>query len=99
MAILGTYVDRATSTRGIDDLQGVTMTTLAHSLATNPDAVIPLLRSIQNVGALANFPPIQIFAQRGNGSLNTVGFAVPTGGTSPTVEYEVMSFTFHSKMR
>ena len=99
MAILGTYVDRATSTRAGDNLNGVTMTTLAHSLATNPDAVIPVLRSVEGLAATSLRPIPVLFAMRGNGSLNTVGFAVPTSQSAPTLEYEVVSFTFHSTMR
>lgn len=97
MAILGTYVDRALSTRAGDNLVGVTLTTLAHSLATSPDAVIPVLRSVQDIGD--NNPNPKIMALRGNGSLNTIGFAVPTTRSAPTVEYEVVSFTFHSVVR
>lgn len=97
MAILGTYVDRALSTRAGDGLIGVTLTTLAHSLATQPDAVIPVMRSVQNVADTNPNP--SLFALRGNGSLNTVGFAVPTTRSAPTLEFEVVSFTFHSIMR
>lgn len=97
MAILGTYVDRALSTRAGDNLVGVTLTTLAHSLATQPDAVIPVLRSVQDI--LDTNPHPKLMALRGNGSLNTIGFAVPTTRSAPTVEYEVLSFTFHSIVR
>ena len=97
MPILGTYVDRTLSTRVGDALVGVTMTTLAHSLATSPDAVIPVMRSIANV-ADTNPNPV-LFALRGNGSLNTVGFAVPTTRSAPTIEFEVISYTYHSTMR
>lgn len=97
MAILGTYIDRALNTRAGDDLAGVTLTTLAHSLATAPDAVIPVLRSIAGVGDLNVFP--KLLALRGNGSLNTIGFAAPTGVSTATIDFEVLSFTFHSKIR
>lgn len=96
MAILGTYVDRALNTRAGDNLSGVTMTTLAHSLATNPDSVVPVLRSVQGIDM--NQAP-GLIGLRGNGSLNTIGFAVPTTRSAPTIEFEVLSFTWHSTVR
>lgn len=98
MAILGTFVDRALSSRAGDALRGVTLTTLSHSLpATGPEMMVPVLQSIQDVGA-AN-PVCVMFGIRGNASLNTVGFAVPSTGSAPTVSFENYSIVFHSLMR
>ncbi len=97
MAIFGSFWDRALASRAGDGLRGVTLTTLAHSLpATNPEIIVPVMRSIEGIG---HQPNPSLLALRGNASLNTIGFAVPSTASCPTIEYEVVSAVLHSIIR
>ena len=100
MAIFGTLWDRSISSRAGDDLIGVTLSTAPHSLpATNPEVMIPVTRSIAELAATAMRKGITVFGQRGNASLNTVGFHAITGQSTPTVEFEVISAVLHTMIR
>ena len=100
MPIIGTLWDRTLSTRAGDDLIGVTLTTLAHSLpATSPEVFIPVTRSIAELAATALRKGITVFGLRGNSSLNTVGFHAITGQSTPTVEFEGVSAVLHTVIR
>lgn len=97
MAIFGTLFDRTLGTRAGDDLRGVTLAALAHSLpATNPEIMIPVLRS---VAAIGHQPAVSLLGIRGNASQNTIGFVVASTASCPTLEYEVVSATLHSIIR
>lgn len=100
MAILGTLIDKQTVSRAGDGLTGVTLTTLSHSIpATNPDTVIPVLRSVQAVGGNgANALPV-LLGHGANASLLTVGFAMPSAVSCATILYDVVAFSFHSIIR
>lgn len=95
MAIFGSLWDRTLQTRAADGLRGVTLTTVPHSLpATNPEILVPVLRSVQEFAYPVN---VGLLGLRGNASLNTVGFApAPSAATCPTVEYEVISAVLHT---
>ncbi len=97
MAIFGSLFDRTLQSRAGDDLSGVTLTTVPHSLpATNPEILLTQLRSVAEIG---HQPAVVMMGLRGNASLNTVGFAVSSTGSCPTVEYEVISAVLHTMIR
>lgn len=98
MSILGALIDKTTVSRAGDDLSGVTLgATLAHSLpATNPEAVLPIVRSVEEIGAQ---PPIQVLGLGGNASLATLGYVTASTTSAPTVLFDVYSIVFHSIIR
>ena len=97
MAIFGTLFDRTLASRAGDALTGITLTTLAHSLpATNPEIMIPVMRSVQAIGFQ---PHVTLLGLRGNASLNTIGFVVASTASCPALEYEVVSAVLHSIVR
>ncbi len=98
MAILGTYIDKTTVSRVGDGLFGVTLAhTLAHSLpATNPEMVLPILRSVAQIGAQ---PSIALLGLGGNASILTVGYAVGSTASCPTLMFDVFAQVFHSIIR
>ena len=101
-AIFGTLWDRTAGTRAGDDLSagGVTMTTIAHSLpATNAEVFIPVLTSHSAVPTTYVLGRITLFGQRGNASLNTVGFVAGTCASSPTLAFEAYSAVLHTIVR
>lgn len=94
MAILGKLIDKTTVSREGDALKGVTLASLAHSLpATNPDIVLPVLRSVQEVG---HQPAVQLLGLGGNASLATIGYAVGSTASCPTVMFDVYTAVIHS---
>lgn len=99
MAIFGTLWDRQLGTRAGDGVSGVALTTMAHSLpATNPEIFIGVMRSVQG----ANVGPqiaVGLLAQRGNASLNTIGFAISSSASTPILEFEGISAVLHSLVR
>lgn len=93
MPILGHLMDRQIVTRAADNLVGVTMSTLNHSLpATNPQSILLNLRSVEEIDIQGN---PALFAQ-GNASLITIGYAAPSSATCPTVEFEALGVVWHS---
>lgn len=96
MAILTTLIDRTTVSRAGDALLGVTVATLAHSLATTPDAVLVNIRSIQGIGHQPSIVPMGLGA---NASLSTVGYAVGSTASAPTIMYDALAIFFHSIIR
>lgn len=99
MAILGTYVDRTTVSRAGDALRGVTMATLSHSLpATNPEMVLPILRSMQVLASGRN--QVSLLGLGGNASIATIGYASGGGAAScPVVMFDVFSTVFYTLIR
>lgn len=94
MAIIGTFWDRNLASRAGDALSGVTQGSIAHSLpATSPQVIFFTMRSVQAIG---HQPAVVGMAIRGNQSLNTVGYAVSSTASCPTIEYEVTSAILHS---
>lgn len=108
MPILGTFIDRFTTSRAPDMLASstggraganVTLTTAPHSLPnTIAEAIFMNLRSVQGGD---DFGVPDLIGLGGNQSLNTIGFAV--GGvsvnTAATVMFDVYSLTWHSIIR
>lgn len=96
MAILSTYIDKTTVSRAGDALLGVTVATLQHSLATNPDTVLPVLRSVQGIG---HQPSAAVFGLGANASIATIGYAVGSTASAPTLMFDVLAVFFHSLIR
>lgn len=97
MSIFGTFVDRQLGTRVGDGVSGVALTTMAHSLpATNPEIFLVGMRSVQAVGVQS---AIGLLGLRGNASLNTVGFAISSSASTPTIEFEGVAAVLHSIIR
>lgn len=97
MAVLGTLVDRvAGQSIGAGSWAAATYVPVAHSLATNPDFVFPIL---QSVGAASVMP--QAGALRGNASQNTLAFFGPVanGASQPAVAVDVISWYVWSGAR
>lgn len=97
MAILGTLIDKTTISRAGDALFGVTLATLSHSLpATNPEMVLPILRSVQGIG---HQPGVALLGLGGNASISTIGYAVGSTASCPTLLADVYAQVFHSIIR
>lgn len=97
MAILGTFVDKTTISRAGDDLSGVTVATLSHSLpATNPDMLLPILRSTQAQG---HNPGVSLLGLGANASISTIGFRISSTASCPVLLLDVFAVTFFSMIR
>lgn len=97
MSIFGTFVDRQLGTRAGDGVSGIALTTMAHSLpATNPEIFIGVMRSVQGIGVQS---AVGLLALRGNASLNTIGFAISSSASTPTIEFEGIAAVLHSIIR
>lgn len=97
MSILTKWIDVYTASRAGDDLKGVTLATVQHSLpATSGDVQIPYLRSVQGIG---HQPGVNVFAVGANSSIATVGWAVGSTASCPAVYYTLVSAMFHSIIR
>lgn len=97
MAILGRYIDRQVVSRVGDDLSGVTVGTLPHSLpATTAELFICQLQSAAGLGVNS---AISLLAVGSNQSLLTVGYRVSSAASAPTVSYVVIAGVLHSVIR
>lgn len=97
MAILGTLIDKKTISRVGDDLKGVTTATTAHSLpATNPEILLPVVRSYAEMAGNGTNGLPAVFALGGNASISTVGYAMASCVSCPTVMYDLVAMVFHS---
>lgn len=97
MSILGTFVDKQTVSRAGDDLSGVTVGTLSHSLpATNPEMFLPILRSTQAQG---HNPGVNVLGVAANASLLTIGYRVSSTASAPTLMFDVIAAVFHTVIR
>ena len=104
MALLGYYIDQVTVSRAGDDLSGLTLTTLAHSLplitvpasGAGPDATILQMRSMQAQG---HNPPVNLLALGANASLLTIGYRVASTASCPTFMFRATSIVYHSSIR
>lgn len=100
MAILGTLVDKKTLSRVGDDLKGVTTATTAHSLpATNPEMLLPIVRSYEEMGGWGTNGLPEVLGLGGNASISTVGYAMASCVSCPTIMFDVFAIVFHSVMR
>ena len=100
MAILGTFVDRATISRAGDDLNGTTVGTLAHSLpATNAELFVPVMQSLQGGIQGRNF--MSLLGVGSNASILTIGYSSGsiTTASCPTVSFVVLAGVLHSIIR
>lgn len=93
MALLAKLIDVQTVSRAGDDLKGVTLSTLFHSLTTTPQAVIFALRSVAAIGVQPN--PVVMWPGA-NGSVVSIGYAVPSTASAPTFMYDAYTIRFHS---
>lgn len=93
MALLSKLIDVQTSTRAGDALTGVTLSTLFHSLVTTPQAVMLQMRS---VAALGHQPNPVLMVPGFNGSVVSIGFAVPSTASAPTIMFDAYVLRFHS---
>jgi hypothetical protein len=99
MAILGTLMDVTTVSWVADAVTGAVVTRYAHSLpATNPEVVIPVIRSIEAVGGGTARAPT-FFGLGGNASFQTVGRYTASNVTVPTVMFDILAIVFHSVVR
>lgn len=100
MALLGILIDKQTHSRAGDDVDTVTAITVNHSLpATNPELVLPVMRSMEAVaGNGANGTPA-LLGLGGNASISTLFIAMASSPSTPTVMYDVYQVVFHSLMR
>lgn len=97
MAILGHLIDKTTVSRAGNASWGTQYFSLAHSLpATNPELVLCVLRSAQEVGAAAG---VSLLGLGGNASLATYGIYGASAASSPTLLFDVYSWVFYSTIR
>ncbi len=100
MSLLGTLIHQTTVSRAGDDLSGATFATLAHSLpATNPEILLPIMRSVEAVGGNGSNGLLKLLGLGGNASLATIGYAMASCVSAPTVMYDVLAIVFHSMIR
>lgn len=99
MAILGTFIDRQTVSRVSDGLsQTVALATLNHSLpATNPEMVLPILRSVEAANVIQAVPAV--IGLGGNASILTIGYAIGSAASCPTISFDVVAQVFYSTIR
>lgn len=99
MSILGILIDKQSHTREGDALRGAAYVTLAHSLpATNPEVVIPVMRSIEIVGNGTRGTP-KILGLGGNASTLTIGYMNSSNASCLTIAYDILAIVFHSSIR
>jgi hypothetical protein len=111
MALLGKLIDKLTASFAQGTLAGATLGTFNHSLAmtgnpnlglgslaTTPDAVIPVLRSVANLTGQA---APALLGMGANGSLSTVGIvnSGPSAATLPANLFDIFTIVFHSVIR
>jgi len=100
MSILGTLIDKTTISRAGDDLKGVTVATLAHSLPhTNPEIGIAAVKSIAAMGANGSNGLPAVFVLGGNASIATLGYAMASCVSCPTVCADIVLIVPHSTIR
>lgn len=100
MAILGTLIDKTTISRAGDALKGVTTATVAHSLpATNPQILLPNVISYAEMAGNGTNGFVRVFGLGGNASLATVGYAMASCVSAPTVCYDLYAIVFHSLIK
>ncbi len=100
MSLLGVLIHQTTISRAGDDLKGVTLATLAHSLpATNPEVLLPIMRSVQAVAGNGSNGLPELLGLGGNASIATIGYAMASCVSCPTVMYDVLAIVFHSVIR
>ena len=99
MALLGFLIDKQTHSRVGDDVDTVTAITLNHSLpATNPELVLPVMRSIEIIGDGFNGMP-QLAGLGGNASISTIFICMASSPSTPTVMFDVYQMVFHTLFR
>ena len=96
MALLSRLIDTQTVSRAGDGLTGIAVTTLFHSLTTNPQAVIPVLRSVDAIGASNLNKGVNVLFVAANASCLSVAYHSITGASAPTIMFDVYTFRFHS---
>jgi len=100
MSILGTLIDKTTISRAGDDLKGVTAATLAHSLPhTNPEIGLAAVRSIEELGGDGARGLPAVFVVGGNASIATLGYAMASGVSCPTISANIVLIVPHSVIR
>ena len=100
MALLGYLIDKQTHSRVGDAVDTVTAITLNHSLpATNPELVLPVMRSMEAMaGNGANGTPY-IAGLGGNASISTIFICMASSPSTPTVMFDVYQMVLHSVIR
>lgn len=100
MSILGTLIDKTTISRAGDNLKGVTVATLAHSLPhTNPEIGVAAVRSVEELGGDGSNGLPAVWVLGGNASIATVGYAMASGVSCPTISANVVLIVPHSIIR
>lgn len=100
MAILGTLIDKKTISRAGDALSGVTFATSAHSLpATNPETLLPVVRSIEEMAQWGTNGLPKVLAIGGNSSLATYGVIQASCVSCPALMFDLYAIVWHSVVR
>ena len=90
MAVLAFLMD-VTRT---NTLAGVTSTTYNHSLATNPDLTLAVVRSVASATAYS-----QLCAIGANASIATVNLQQASTGAAHVTDFDLWNIYFHSEIR
>jgi hypothetical protein len=101
MALLGTFwhvIGPCTAAPVTGGAALLNYGTYQHSLPTVPEVVIPVLRSIGSVGGQNNGLP-QLLALGGTATYCTVGWAMPSVASMPTIAFDIYAAMIHSGVR
>ena len=97
MAILGKLIDKQTISVAGGSSDGVELLNYAHSLpATNPEMVLPNLRSIELVAADGSNGLPMVCGLGGNASQATVAIVMASAASVPTVMFDLYAVVWHS---
>jgi len=100
MALLGILIDKQTLSQAGGEADTVTALTLNHSLpATNPELVLPVLRSVEAMAGDGARGIPALAGLGGNASISTVFVAASSNASVPAVMFDVYQIVFHSVIR
>lgn len=101
MAILGTWVDKHSVTRGGDANKGVTHGTAAHSLpATNAEFIWAAVRSLEGLGTGSGQGQLDVWVTGSNASLSTWSVrGAFSNASTPAAAFDIYSVVWHSLVR
>ena len=101
MALLGYLIDKqSVSQAGAGNTDGVQAITLNHSLpATNPELVLPVMRSVEAVAGNGSRGIPALAGLGGNASISTIFICMASSPSTPTVMFDVYQMVFHTLFR
>ncbi len=71
----------------------------ASRIAEHPEVLLPIMRSVQAVAGNGSNGLPELLGLGGNASIATIGYAMASCVSCPTVMYDVLAIVFHSVIR